>query len=326
MKLKHLDLFSGIGGFSLGLEATGGFKTVAFCEIDTYCQKVLSKHWPDVPVHSDIRGLEYNGAVDIITGGYPCQPFSVAGKQRGKEDPRHLWPEMFRIIREVKPRWLIAENVEGHIKLGLDSVLDDLEGAGYTCWPFIIPACAVGAPHRRNRIWIIANARCKQQRRKSVRFSAELFNGSAQGQQPETRNRFADLCEAFPNTQHDGSFATTQQRSNGEAIPDNTQGQNSTWQFEGIYTSRNVADTASERQQGQGELKQPMRETQNGEGQANLPKSISFNNQWAVEPAVGRVANGIPNRVDRLRALGNAVVPQIPELIGHAILEYEGAV
>ena len=154
--LNHLDLFSGIGGFSLGLEATGGFKTTGFCEIDPFCQQVLKKHWPDVPIYNDVRGLEHDGRIDIITGGYPCQPFSTAGKRKGKSDPRHLWPAMFGIIEAKRPRWVIGENVAGHISMGLDEVLADLERGAYSAIPFIIPACAVGAPHRRDRIWIVA--------------------------------------------------------------------------------------------------------------------------------------------------------------------------
>ena len=126
--LKHLDLFSGIGGFSLGLESAGLVKTVAFCDFDNYCQKVLKKNFPSVPVYGDIKELNYDrlkadgiDKIDIITGGYPCQPFSVAGRKKGEEDPRHVWPEYFRLIKELRPTWVIGENVGGHIKLGLDS-------------------------------------------------------------------------------------------------------------------------------------------------------------------------------------------------------------
>jgi DNA-cytosine methyltransferase len=154
-----LDLFSGIGGFSLGLERAG-MKTVAFCEIDPYCRRVLAKHWPGVKIHEDVKqlnGNQYVGAVDVICGGYPCQPFSTAGKQQGEEDPRHLWPEMRRIIREARPRWIIAENVRGHVSLGFDTVAAHLEDDGFAVWPFLIPACAVGAHHKRERLWIVAH-------------------------------------------------------------------------------------------------------------------------------------------------------------------------
>jgi len=155
--VKHLDLFSGIGGFALAAR-WAGIETVGFCEIDEECIRVLNKHWPEVRKHKDIRGLngkEYAG-VDIITGGYPCQPFSVAGNQKAQKDNRHLWPEMFRIITQAKPTWAICENVYGHISLGLDSVQYDLESIGYATQPFIIPALSTGANHNRDRVFIVA--------------------------------------------------------------------------------------------------------------------------------------------------------------------------
>ena len=167
MKLQHLDLFSGIGGFSLGLEATGGFETKAFCDIEEYPRQVLQKHWPHVKQYKDIKELTYDklkadgiDSIDIITGGYPCQPFSVAGKQKGVEDPRHLWPEYFRLVKECRPTWVIGENVSGHIKLGLDSVIEDLESENYSVRPFSISASSIGANHQRERIWIVAYSEC----------------------------------------------------------------------------------------------------------------------------------------------------------------------
>ena len=161
--MKVLDLFSGIGGFSLGLEAAG-FETAAFCEYDQEAQKVLRKNWPDVPIFSDVRTLtkqelQDNGIqnIGLICGGYPCQPFSVAGERRGAEDDRHLWPEMFRLVQELRPTWVIGENVAGHINMGLDEVLADLETEGYTARTFVIPACAVDAHHRRDRVWTVAH-------------------------------------------------------------------------------------------------------------------------------------------------------------------------
>lgn len=154
-KLKVLDLFSGIGGFSLGLERTGGFETVAFCEIEPFCQKVLRKHWPNVPIHDDVRKLEKVNA-DVITGGFPCQPYSTAGKRRGRDDDRDLWPEMLRVIREVGPSYVIGENTRGFIGLALDDVLSDLEAIGYTARAICIPACAVGRDQWRFRVWILA--------------------------------------------------------------------------------------------------------------------------------------------------------------------------
>lgn len=155
--MKHLDLFTGIGGFTLAAQWSE-IETIAQCEIDNECRKVLDKHWPDLVKHKDIRGLngeEYTG-IDLITGGYPCQPFSVAGGQKAHEDDRHLWPEMFRIITQAKPTWIICENVYGHVTLGLDKVLTDLESRGYTSQSFIVPSLANGANHRRDRVYILA--------------------------------------------------------------------------------------------------------------------------------------------------------------------------
>ena len=158
--IRILDLCSGIGGFSLGLEATGGFETVAFCEVDEFCCKVLNKHWPGVPIYKDLKELGNDPTrivqeFDLICGGIPCQPFSVAGKKKGKEDDRHLWPYMHEIIKHKKPSWVIVENVGGFVNVALDDVCLDLEAQGYATQSFIIPACSVEAPHRRDRIWIL---------------------------------------------------------------------------------------------------------------------------------------------------------------------------
>ena len=150
-------LFSGIGGFALAAK-WNGFRTLAFCDCEPYAQAVLKKHWPDVPCHKDIREVrgELYAGVTLLTGGFPCQPFSVAGKQRGKDDNRYLWPEMLRVIREARPAWIIGENVAGIVNMALDTVCADLEAEGYEVEPLIVPACAVDAPHRRDRVWIIA--------------------------------------------------------------------------------------------------------------------------------------------------------------------------
>ena len=164
---KILDLFSGIGGFSLGLERTGHFKTTAFCEIDKFCKLILDKHWKGTKIYDNVKEitkerLEADGIEfpDIITGGFPCQSFSVAGKQKGTSDSRYLWPEMFRIIKIFKPRYVIGENVRGivNIENGMvfETVCSNLEDEGYEVQPFLIPAASVGAPHRRERIWFIA--------------------------------------------------------------------------------------------------------------------------------------------------------------------------
>ena len=164
MMLRMLDLFAGIGGFSYaGEKLVGGYETVAFCEYDKHAQNVLRKHWPDTEIIGDIRELaddadRFRGMVDIITGGYPCQPFSLAGVRRGDQDDRHLWPEMLRVIEAVRPTWVIGENVAGHISMGLDTVLSDLESAGYTSRCYVIPAVSADARHRRDRCWIVAHS------------------------------------------------------------------------------------------------------------------------------------------------------------------------
>jgi DNA (cytosine-5)-methyltransferase 1 len=164
--MKALSLFSGIGGIDLASE-WAGIETVAFCEREPFCQKVLKKHWPDTPIYDDVctltkerleaDGIE-TGPIGLIHGGYPCQPFSLAGKREGTSDDRHLWPEVKRLLQELQPRWFVGENVAGHITLGLDQVLDDLGSIDYTAQAFVIPACSVGADHRRERVFIIANS------------------------------------------------------------------------------------------------------------------------------------------------------------------------
>ena len=163
MKLKLLDLFSGIGGFSLGLESTGQFETIAFVEKDEFCQKVLKKNFNNIPIESEVRNVKGDRyTADIITGGFPCQPFSVAGKRKGTADDRYLWDETIRVIRECKPKWFIGENVEGIINIQegvvLRQVQSDLEKENYKVQCFIIPAASVNAWHNRKRVWIIANS------------------------------------------------------------------------------------------------------------------------------------------------------------------------
>ena len=273
-KLKHLDLFSGIGGFSLGLEATGGFETVAFCDYDSYCQKILRKHWPWVTIYDDIKELNHeklnsNGhtKIDIITGGYPCQPFSVAGRQQGEKDPRHVWPEYFRLIKELRPTWVIGENVSGHVKLGLDTVLETLESEGYSARTFSISASSIGANHQRERIWIVANSGC------SWGSGSEFQRKNENEIKKENANQFE---RSSSSSQSNMVYSDSERLEKWESIGEN---------FSQEYQTLIGADW------------------------------------WSIEPDVGRVANGVPKRVDRLKSLGNSLVPHIPYYIGMSILQ-----
>ena len=161
MELNVLDLFSGIGGFSVGLEATGKFKTIGFCEQDKFCQKVLRKHWNNVPIYEDIKKLDARKIkADVVVGGFPCQSISIAGKQKGKDDDRYLFPEMLRVIKEVQPRWIIGENVQNLINISDGQILQDihnsLEAENYEVQTFNITASSQGAWHKRSRVWIVA--------------------------------------------------------------------------------------------------------------------------------------------------------------------------
>ena len=189
--LKLLDLFSGIGGFSLGLESTGGFETIAFVEKNEFCQKVLKKHWPNITIEGDIRnfkGEKYEA--DIITGGFPCQPFSVAGKRKGTDDDRYLWDETIRVVRECKPRWFIGENVEGLININngvvLRQVQTDLEKEGFEVQCFVIPAAGIGAWHQRKRIWIMGYAKHNGRSSSSIKGGNREINERSPQRQNQT--------------------------------------------------------------------------------------------------------------------------------------------
>jgi DNA (cytosine-5)-methyltransferase 1 len=337
--LKVLDLFSGIGGFSIGLERTGGFKTVAFCEIEPYPRKVLAKHWPEVHCYHDVRELTADRltadgiAVDVICGGFPCQDISVAGNGAGLAGERSgLWSEFARLIGELRPRYAIVENVSALLGRGLADVLGDLAALGYDAEWHCIPASAVGAPHRRDRIWIIAYANRSEWREDLAPCrSVQRENGLPQGQ--EGSGGFSSNSQVVADT-NDQRQLQSQGRERSE------------WRWIGDGSEK-VADANSERLQRRLFRQKPSFEASQsvagrskalayaeGEGldeqeptwdsrPDGLPSEYvgdAIASWWLVEPDVGRVANGIPSRVDRLKGLGNAVVPQIPELIGRAIL------
>lgn len=276
--MTHIDLFSGIGGFALAAH-WAGFKTEVFCERDEFCQKVLNKHWPAVPVISDIRdfdGSDYRGA-DLLTGGFPCQPFSTAGKRQGEADDRFLWPEMLRVISEARPTWIVGENVSGIISMALDGVLADLENEGYSTQSFVIPACGVNAPHRRDRCWILAThserSSSAQQERQYQR--AENLNGS-QSNGLES----GDVMAHASRLMRDGSGDSGARW--GDEYPERGCGNGT----EGRKFIARLGDLAH-----------------------GLPGRMA--GHFDAEPAIPRVAKGIPQRAAKLKALGNAIVPQV---------------
>ena len=369
-KLKHLDLFSGIGGFSLGLEETGGFETVAFCDIEEFPRKVLQKHWPHVKQYKDIKELTYDklkadgiDTIDIITGGYPCQPFSVAGRKKGEEDPRHLWPEYFRLVKELRPTWVIGENVSGHIKLGLDTVIKDLESEGYAVRPFSISASSVGANHQRERVWIMGysehngsfadkikgsnnqnDARGQEgtnstlqfkgtsgsrdssnveDTRRSLRSGSELREeneneigqGNANLAQRSGEASEFDVADTESIGSYGGENGNNQQETGNKKVKGKAGG------VSGIVADSDqqiIQTTTTSGNDEEGGKKSPD-EHDRGRSPASRGKVMEGN--WDVEPDVGRVANGVSNRVDRLKGIGNSLVPFIPYLIGKTILK-----
>ena len=340
------------------MEEAGLVDTVAFCDWEPYCQEVLKKHWPGVPVYGDIKELTHEklkadgiDKIDIITGGYPCQPFSVAGRQKAEEDPRHLWPEYFRLIKELRPTWVIGENVSGHLKLGLDTVLENLESEGYTTRTFSISASSIGANHQRERIWIIANSnnagdrtseheidkdrkktvegRKEQSQLKSSRYSEDMEN-SGRSQWPwsfeqgedanEIKKEDADQFERSGSTSEPDVANTKSVSSDGREHRKYTEERDRERQVRREGSSE-MADTNDERCQ---EQRGSIAATSEGESlrkKSQRRSSREIADWWSVEPSVGRVAHGLPKRVDRLKCLGNSVVPIIPYLIGKSILE-----
>lgn len=252
MSLRTLDLFSGIGGFSLGLEKTGGFETIAFCEIDPFCRKVLAKHWPGVPCFEDITKLDKEeldelGRIDVICGGFPCQDISCAGKGAGIHAERSgLWWEMLRIVRLVRPRYVLVENVAALLNRGLDEVLGSLAKSGYDAEWQVISANFVGSQQLRERLYLVA-------------YSA--VSGT--------------ICKSARDERPQGDISVR-----GRVFGGN-------------------------------------RKMAGGQGS----KAQRYTEPWATEPNIRRVADGIPNQLDRLRALGNAIVPQCSQFVGQCVLD-----
>ncbi len=296
--LRGLSLFSGIGGLDLAFEWAGG-RVSAMCELEPYCQKVLRHHWPDVPLFEDIRELRGSdvGAVDVIYGGFPCQPFSVAGNKKGKADNRYLWPEFSRLVGEIRPRWVVAENVPGILRIAADDVCGDLERQGYSVGIWDFEAAAVGAQHRRERIFFVAHAgRALRQGFSETRDFRES---------PETRN-------AHAVERSGSSYAPNSDQIRRDMR--GLEGQRMEWQESPFYKAdsggKAPTDTSSPR----------CTECISG-GLQETHAAFGLCGRWESEPCLDRVVNGLPHRVDRLRALGNAVVPQQAFPVFKAIVE-----
>ncbi len=291
--LKVLDLFSGIGGFSLGLESTGHFETIAFCEKDQFCQKVLQKNFKNIPIEGDVRnvkGEKYKA--DVVTGGFPCQSFSIAGKQKGKDDERYLWDEMFRVIKEVQPRWIIGENVSNLINISngeiLQGIHNDLESENYEVQTFNISASSQGAWHKRSRVWIVAaNTKCLGFSKRSK--ESEKFKGE------EASNKYIN----------------SNQRS----------------QLSSTSNQVELSNTKSIRPQGH-ELQHNL---ENGKKLTEQLCKTDIKKQptwWETESKLFGIPNGIcttmdKNRANRVKSLGNSIVPQIARELGKAIIAAE---
>jgi DNA (cytosine-5)-methyltransferase 1 len=284
--MKFGSLFSGIGGIDLGLERAG-MQCIWQVEWDLFCQKVLAKHWPDVPRYGDIHdtGRHNLETPDLISGGFPCQPISLAGKREAQTDERWLWPEFARVVDELRPRYVLVENVPGLYTAGGSEVLADLATLGYDAEWHSIPATAVGAPHIRYRFFLVAYT--SSPGRQQISGSTYENEGQHAGGSPEETDQL-----------------TGNGQRNRPGIMANTPGvfgKEFSWDEPGRFLSYNEPP-----------------EIQHYQRRENSPT-----NWWEFEPNVGRVAHGVPSRVDRLRGLGNAVVPQLAEWIGRRILDYD---
>jgi DNA (cytosine-5)-methyltransferase 1 len=353
MKLKLLDLFSGIGGFSLGLESTGFFETIGFVEKDKFCQKVLKKHWSNINIEEDIRNVRGEGyTADIITGGFPCQPFSVAGKRKSTADDRYLWDEMFRIIKEVKPRWIIGENVEGIVNINngmvLRQVLNDLENEGFQSQCIIIPASGIGAWHQRKRVWIIANSNDNG----SYRSQGNATKQSRHEQ--KDRLSFGDDKDVSNSNARFSFRENKKVQTRGNAINNGSENvSNANSLGYGGWSSERCTDREwsffqreQERYKMGSEVKGCNRDVSNSNNkglqrfnieQLTSKQKLRFTSSkddeerktwWQTQSQFCGVPNGVSyeldkGRLNRIKSLGNSIVPQIAREIGLAILKAE---
>jgi DNA (cytosine-5)-methyltransferase 1 len=309
-----LDLFSGIGGFSLAASWIWGadLEIASFCEIDEFCRGILQKHWPDVPIIGDIRemkGGDY-GAIDLLAGGFPCQPFSCAGKQQGRSDDRYLWPEMFRIICEARPRWVLAENVPNLLAIegGLvfDRVCSDLENEGYEVQPLLIPACGVNAPHKSNRLWVVGHAKGKR------REEGRQCEPVGTEKRPSGHGARKVACSDKLNDDGTGHGAGNVCRQRGKA-PE-------------VCGRRHVEHSGRERRE---ECDAPGVAATPGYPSRGFDPAPWAGSRWLAgldgkarrvpQSEIRPLAPRIPGDVARLKATGNAIVPQVAARIMEAI-------
>ena len=322
--MRHVDLCSGIGGFSLAFEEVGLSKTIMFCDTEKWCRDILAKHWPNVPITNDVKELANDPErnvpdCDILTAGYPCQPFSVAGKQRGTEDDRHIWPYIFRIVAHKRPTWCVFENVYGHVGMGLDEVLHDLESESYATRTFIVPASGIGARHKRDRLWIIAHTD-RQSEPTSTKHEQRLLADTER----RARRRNGDIGEAQGRSQSNAtqfdSFSAIPPKPNDVEYSNSINAQGQRFELNSSQSSGlrcGEAERSSSGGQSQPEL---------GGMADGLPTRLDGFDGWGREPEdIPRVVTGMKGRANRLKGLGNAIVSQIAMNIARAIKETQNA-
>jgi DNA (cytosine-5)-methyltransferase 1 len=322
--LKLLDLFSGIGGFSLGMEATNRIKTIAFVEKDKFCQKVLNKNFKNIPIEEDIRNVKgSNYTADIVSGGFPCQPFSVAGKRKGKDDDRYLWDETIRVVAETKPKWFVGENVEGIINISNGTVLQqiqqDLEKEGFQVQCLVIPASGVGAWHQRKRVWIIG---CNVSNSNSNRNTNEIerSNGEKEKVQREHRQKDSSTWKFIRTNSNDVP------NTNSKGLQGLNNKQQPSKQEQRQFTNQdneNVRNTESSRLKSSSDRQ--------GEGKfwgTSTPRIQCQTSWWEAQSKLCGIPYGLSARLDkdrtnRIKVLGNSIVPLIAYEIGKAIISAE---